>query len=273
MLMRYVTALVVLGTALFVAPAAHAQNAFITVTYSAGWNMVGGPAATTFSGATGLDIYSNGAYSPAPAIVTNPCAGMWAYFPGPTAVALATSTVPSVTCPLAGGWNLIGNPFSGSALVPAGTIAYYWNADAARYDLVTSIPAGGSAWIYSTGVATITLQFFSVAQPPVPALITDSFPTNPGPYTVHVGDALRLLIPLTNPYDVVANPRFLILEGAGETGDMTCLGTCVINLLDQFYTFRAIASGATTLTLTPRCLQSSPPCGEPTATVTVNILP
>jgi hypothetical protein len=271
--MRYVTALAILGLGLFLAPAASAQTTAIVGAYAPGWNMVGGPTGTTFTGASGLDTFAGGSYSSAPPTVSNPCAGMWAYFADPTVVALPASTGPAVTCPLAPGWNLVGNPFSGSALVPPGTVAYHWNPDTARYDIVSSIPPGASVWINSAGASTVTLQFAPAVQSHVPVLISNSFPANPGPYTLHVGDALKLLIPLSNPYDIVADPNYLALEAAGETGDMSCVGSCVINMLDQFYTYRAVAPGTTALVLTPRCRQSSPPCTESTATVTVNIVP
>lgn len=271
--MRYVTVLAIIGLALFAAPAASAQTFTIVGVYAPGWNMVGGPAATTFSSATALDTFANGSYSSASATVTNPCAGMWAHFPDPTVVNLPASTGPAATCSLAPGWNLVGNPFSGNAVVPGGTVAYHWNPDATRYDIVSSIPPGASVWIYSAGTSAVTLQFAPAAQPRVPVLITNSFPADPGPYTLHVGDALKLLIPLSNPYDIVADSRYLALEAAGETGDMSCAGSCVINLLDQFYTYRAVAPGATVLVLTPRCRQSPTPCTESTATVSVNIVP
>lgn len=271
--MRYVTALIILGLAVFAAPQADAQTTAVAGVYAPGWNMVGGPPSTSFAQATERDVYDNGSYTPVPATVTNPCAGMWAYFTDPAVVPLQTSVGPSATCPLAAGWNLVGNPFSGNAAVPAGTVAYHWNPDTTRYDVVSSIPPGASVWIYAPAASAITLQFAELVQPHVPVLLVNSFPINPGPYTLHVGDALKLLIPLSNPYDIVADPHFLALEGAGETGPMSCTSTCVINLLDQFYTYRAVAPGTTTLALTPRCRLSTPACTEPSASVTVTILP
>lgn len=271
--MRYLVSLFVLGFAPFVAPSAEAQTVAVVGVYSAGWNMVGGPAGTAFAGATDLDLYANNTYTSASANVGDPCSGMWARFTDPTVVPLPTSTGPTAACPLAAGWNLVGNPFSGDAILPQGVIAYHWNPDRTRYDIVSAIPPGASVWIESSGAAEIVLTFSPVFQPRVPVLYINSFPADPGPYTLHVGDSLKLLIPLSNPYDIVVDPRLLTLQASGETGPMSCMGSCVINLLDQFYTYRAIAPGSTNLSFTPRCISRTPPCTESSAVITVTIDP
>jgi hypothetical protein len=271
--MRYLVAAVLLALLPVGIPQAEAQTSTVVGVYSPGWNMVGGPAGTLFTGSDAVYRYDGQSYVASSSPVADACVGYWAHFVDPATVALPAATGPSRTCTLLPGWNLVGNPFSGAAGLPSGVVGYHWNPDASRYDIVSAIPPGASVWIYSRGGGSVLLTYVPSAQPRVPVLLVNSYPANPGPYVLHVGDALKLLLPITTPYDITTDSRYLVTEDTGMTGPMTCSGTCVINFLNQFYTFRAVAAGNTVLTLSPQCLRSTPVCAQPVATIAVTILP
>jgi hypothetical protein len=131
----------------------------VTVPFAPGWNMVGGPAGSSFAVAEAMFAYnaSSGQYTNASSSAGNissgapGCTGYWAYFAAPMVVSLPATTTSGATasCTLAAGWNLVGNPFSTPARLPAGTTAYHWNGTS--YDVVGTIPVGGSVWIYNGG--------------------------------------------------------------------------------------------------------------------------
>jgi hypothetical protein len=134
------------------------------VQYSTGWNMVGAPPGSDLSSAVALYVYNGTAYVTPPTPQTALCQGYWAYFTAPATVALSGAAPASTTqtCPLAAGWNLIGNPFLVDAALPTGTTGYHWNATTQQYDPVATIPVGGAAWIFATAAGSITLSTSSI---------------------------------------------------------------------------------------------------------------
>jgi hypothetical protein len=133
------------------------QTSFFQQTYGPGWNQVGGPAGSNFGVAEALFDYnsSTGTYTDVTATSTNissappTCTGYWAYFANAVSVSLPVTNNPApATCTLAKGWNLVGNPFTTPAHLPAGVTAYHWNGTA--YTVTDQIPVGGSVWVDNT---------------------------------------------------------------------------------------------------------------------------
>lgn len=236
--------------------------------------MVGGPPGTNFSAATILWAYGpNGYFTPTSGVV-GACEGLWAYFPTPVSVSLDQTAVgPTATCPLQEGWNLLGNPFAGAAQLPSGTVAYHWNNNRGGYDVVNTIPVGGSVWVYTALPRTIVLTYVP-SSPPVAATLTlDS--VVPGPFTVHVGDNVRLNLPSGTPYVATTDPTYLHLDSAGLTGDLTCVGDpgCNVSLVTRFWIWHAVAPGMTTITVTCQTPTSKTPCTVPNGSIAINIVP
>jgi hypothetical protein len=137
----------------------------VNVPYAPGWNQIGGPPGSNFSVAEALFSYDPiaGQYVNASASAGNlssaapACTGYWAYFAAPMVVSLPVTSKSGDTaaCALKAGWNLVGNPFATPASIPSGVTAYHWNGTS--YDVVGSIPVGGSVWIFETAPATVTL--------------------------------------------------------------------------------------------------------------------
>lgn len=232
-----------------------------TLSYPAGWNMVGAPPGTNLS-AEGT-LYSYGATGYVAATVTSAtlCAGYWAFFDQPLSATI-NGTPPSgqyAACTLQSGWNMVGNPFLAPANIPAGITAYHWNPSAARYDVVTSIPVGGAVWIYSGSVGTLPLQQGTSTPVGATLTITPPYATS---YSAHVGDTIQLVMPSTLTYSVTYDPAFLQLQSTGTTSDGRA-----------YFQFKALAAGATTLTLDPACRASTPPCEAPTLAIGLNISP
>jgi IPT/TIG domain len=132
----------------------------VSVTYFAGWNIVGGPTGTIISGSTGpLYTYQAGntAYQTIPpgSPLTQP-QGYWAYFQVPmsgTIPAIAPQTL-TVSLP-ASQWIMIGNPGNTTATITGADVVYIY--DGAQYQAVTTLTPGQGAWAISVagGVATI----------------------------------------------------------------------------------------------------------------------
>lgn len=257
---------------------AHAAGTTTTGVYPAGWSMVGGPPGTDFSSAAVLYAYdpASGTYVTPGSRQATLCQGYWAYFNASATVPLAAPISASTqSCALQAGWNLVGNPFTAPALLPAGTTAYTWNPARGAYDLVSAIQPGASAWVYTPAPSSIVLVNSAAPPTTVPPNLLINSQNGIGPYTVHVGNTIRLIIPSTSPSDVTINPAFLRLDSAGYTTDMSCIGdpACQINPLSQYYDFTAIAAGTTYIAISPRCLRSVPPCAAPTQAIQINILP
>jgi hypothetical protein len=146
----------------FSARPVHAQVHNLTLIYTPGWNMVGGPVGGEMAGAEAIYRYSASGYVPAGETVSDACQGYWAYFAIPTPSWVtpeqSQSGSLSVQCSLQTGWNLINNPFRTPAQLPLGTTGYHWNGVA--YDTVPQVPIGGSVWVYVDAASTMTLTTF-----------------------------------------------------------------------------------------------------------------
>lgn len=237
----------------------------------AGWNMVGGPPGTSYAGALAVFAY-NGAYTAVSTTVSDPCAGLWADYSVDTSVTLPANTAASQACPLHAGWNLVNNPFPAPATLPVDFTGWHWNRAYDSYDLISTIPAGSSLWIYSDIDQTITLSNSSVVRPPATVEI-DNLPA--APVTLHVGDDLRLLLPSAIPHQAtVADTNVLVLDSAGETGPLSCVGTgCALSLVNQFWLWRAVSPGTTTITVVALCTLGNMPCAYQNNTLTVTVIP
>jgi hypothetical protein len=253
--------------------AARADTAPIAGVYLASWNMVAGPANTDFSGASILWTWNGSAYLNPPTDRVAACQGYWAFFVDPTSIVLdSTATGPSQTCPLVAGWNILGNPFAGVAVLPAGVTGYWWNPDELTYDLVGAIPPGGAVWLLSAAQNSVVLQYQATSTR-IPTVLTISNAAFTGPYTVHVGDSIKLLLPAALPRTAAADPAYLHIETAGLTGPLSCIPgpSCVLTLANQFWTWHAMNPGATNIIARSLCAQGTP-CQLP-VTFQIVILP
>ena len=255
------------------AAAARAQAPAVVANYSAGWNMVGGPPGTDFSSSSVLYTYAGGGYLFPITPKAGLCLGYWAFFTSPTTIALPTATGPSQSCALQAGWNMVGNPFSGIAQLPPQVTAYHWNPDANKYDIVHAIPPGASVWINAPGATSITLLYLPTVTPAASTLVISDI-TSPGPYRVHVGDNVELLLPSVVGFTANAGPAYLHLESAGFSGPLSCIGepSCALSLVNQFWIWRAVAPGVTFISVAPVCIGASPPCGHQIQYIEIDIV-
>jgi hypothetical protein len=274
---RLLIAAAIICLGLLIAPITHAQQSPSAVgSYAAGWNMVGGPPGTTFTGATAFYAYGPGGYITISAPTAgSSCQGYWAKFPTATTIRLPLSIGPIQDCPVAAGWNLLGNPFSGPAALPPDLTAYYWNPAKNAYDVVTIIPTGGAVWIYEAAPTTVELTYAARGGNITPTIDIINF-FNSGPITVHVGDTIRLRVSINTPYTATADPAYLHLDSAGTLGDFTCLNdpSCTpVTTYNQFWLWTAVRAGTTTIVATPRCPAGNVPCVNPEEAIQVTILP
>jgi hypothetical protein len=144
-------------------PIGPTPSSVIPVSYAAGWNMVGAPTGTSFLGAQAMYSWSVSAnsYTLVPNLTAGSgCAGYFAYFASTTTVniqAPATAANATQSCALSTGWNLVGNPFTRTAALPSGVQGFYYNPASGSYSTVSTIPTGGSVWIYQGASTSITL--------------------------------------------------------------------------------------------------------------------
>lgn len=250
---------------------ADAQSTPVTASYPAGYNMVGGPTGTVFSGATLLEGYAAGNYFVAPSPVAAACVGYFAFFVDPTTITIPPSPETSRYCSLQAGWNIVGNPFSAAATLPSGVLAYYLSPASGTYAHVTTIPPGGAVWIYSPTTSNILLNSVQV-QTVVPTTVTvSSLPA--GPFRLHVGDSIKILLPTISNQQVTVSSNLLTLEDSGTTGNLSCIGdpSCAISLVNQFWTYLAVNPGTAYITVTGAC-QAGTTC-TPSGVIEVDILP
>ena len=135
-----------------------------TVTYRAGWNLVGAPAGTTFTQASNpLYNFPPGAAAYVPLPNTQPVdagQGYWAFFSVATSVVLSgtSSSSGSVSAP-AGQYVLIGNPSATQTLTIRGADASYtFNTAANIYTASAVLTPGQGAWVFSTAGGTVTVS-------------------------------------------------------------------------------------------------------------------
>jgi len=155
-------ALTLLGALLVLAlSSAGSSGAVSTVTYHAGWNLVGAPDGTRYAGADG-PIYTlqpgDTAYESFPAGTPSAAgAGYWVYFGAsrtlqvPDGQAFVTVQLPAAQ------WVLIGNP-SGLRTVPVTGADAVFTYDPGRgYRAVSSLLPGQGALVYSQDGALLTI--------------------------------------------------------------------------------------------------------------------
>jgi hypothetical protein len=140
--------------------------ASVGITYSAGWNLVSGPAGTVLGGVSGslykLTVdYPETSYEAVPSDTPLEAgAGYWAYFDRPTTVTLRG---PSEALARAIGmqvFNLIGNPLSVAADVSGADLVEVYDPSTGQYEQTTALAPGQGAWAYSaTGLGEILISY------------------------------------------------------------------------------------------------------------------
>jgi hypothetical protein len=267
-----------LGTAMAVrAQTSGPVAANVSVTYSPGWNMLGGPAGVSLDSVTYLYAYGPTGYVIPSTTTTVQCQGYWAYFSNTSALVLpGTPSGQTQVCLLQVGWTMVGNPFGAIAVLPAGMSGYYWNPNTSQYQTVTSMAPGAAAWIYSPSGGSVTLTSQAVTPSFNTLVISDL--TSSGPFQVRVGDQVELLLPSASNFIATGSPSFnLQLIGAGLTGPLSCNGTsasnCALSLVNHFWLWKAIAPGTASIQVAPQCTTATPPCATPAQMITISIQP
>jgi hypothetical protein len=171
----------------------------VPVRFTAGWNLVAGPAGTVFNAvgpAYTLGPADSAYVSSAGDAPVSGGKGYWAYFPADTTVTLngAGAAGFNVQAP-AGQYLTIGNPSGVQAVTVSGADqVLIWDAKAGSYQAVTQLAVGQGAWALSDngGALTLTANGTPLAIPtdtPTPS------PTpSPTPPPVPVASGLRIAV-------------------------------------------------------------------------------
>lgn len=122
----------------------------VTIQAGAGWNMVGGSPLTLWSDST-----VNWAFNPSTPAWYHPTGseaagtGAWEDIAtaGPHAVSVQICSSAPTFSVVAFRWNLVGNPCSRAVSLPGTARAYWWNPTSHAYVPVSTIAAGGAAWV------------------------------------------------------------------------------------------------------------------------------
>jgi hypothetical protein len=240
------------------------------VTYAAGYNMVGGPTGMSLAPAEVAYYFSNGAYGALSGRTATACQGYFAYFSTRLNLTVpAGSTGPTQTCHLTAGWNLLGNPFSGSAQLPAGLTGYYWDPGSASYLQLNTIPQGGAVYVYATVAEDVILTYQGVpVTTPTGSTTTTTTTakvviisdTTTGPITIHVGDQIQVVFTHPNAEVVSYDSLFFKSVSGGATYPTTCYNPnfCVVSIASTTWTGQAQTIGTTDLTFSPLCYSNSP---------------
>ena len=130
----------------------------VTVSYPAGWNLIGGPAGTTLSGAHGRlytygfkDTQYEGFAADTP--LTGGL-GYWAYFPTGGSATLGSSGPCVIAVPIgAGEWVMVGHPWATGTATVRGAERVLTYQPGGGYVSGVKLKPGEAAWAYST-VAT-----------------------------------------------------------------------------------------------------------------------
>jgi hypothetical protein len=151
-----------------------------TVTFGAGYNMIGVPSGTAVSADSVLafDTAANSYTQLGSGDSLSGGRGYWAYFSADTPVTLPAGSNASITVAAsAGKWQLIGNP-SGTtlALVTGAAEVFAFDAVAGQYMGVTTLQPGQGAWALSPTGGSITIDAGGTAAAPAAA-------TQPAPAT------------------------------------------------------------------------------------------
>lgn len=132
-----------------------------SVTYHAGWNLVGAPDGTRFAGADGpmftLQAGDDSYEALPPGTPATAGFGYWIYFPLARTVQLEDGAA-SVSLALpAGRWVLVGNPSGTQSATVRGADAVFAYDPLRGYRPVLSLAPGEGAWAFSAGGGTLTL--------------------------------------------------------------------------------------------------------------------
>ena len=135
-----------------------------SVSYSTGWNLVGGPTGTVLSGVIGTPIYtlqaSDAAYEQlAAGTPLQSGEGYWAYFSAATTITLPC-VIPlptSVQLPT-NQWIMVGNPFNVPAFVTGADFVFTYSPSSGYSSRsISALGVGGGAWVFSSHAGTLTL--------------------------------------------------------------------------------------------------------------------
>ena len=135
-----------------------------SVTYTAGWNQVAGPAGMTFPQCSG-PLYTFQAGDTAYEAISNTTGvasglGYWCYLSAPTTITLVGTgtTTASVVAP-AGQWVEVGNPSATTSVTVKGADAVVtYNQATNSYVPVTTLAPGKGAWAISLSGTTLTIS-------------------------------------------------------------------------------------------------------------------
>jgi PKD repeat protein len=134
------------------------------VRYPAGWNLVAGPAGTSFPQALGV-LYTwqpgDSTYETLPSAAgVQAGAGYWAYFPQAVSVNMGgTSTDTALINLSPGEVVLAGNPSASAIITIRGAdMAMAYDAPSGRYRSVQTLSPGSAAWVSIGSGGTVTLS-------------------------------------------------------------------------------------------------------------------
>jgi hypothetical protein len=165
----------------------------VSVSYQAGWNLVGGPAgwnlwaATRLRSALSLEpfytyqahdtdyeaISGDDCQGPSPCVPLPPALGVWLYLAKPTTVDFVPpgfqEPVASVSLPPAH-WIMVANPDLASVSISGADSVYVYDPSSGSYFRTTTLAVGQGAWAWSAegGTLTFTIQQPSAASAPGP---------------------------------------------------------------------------------------------------------
>jgi len=126
----------------------------LSVTYPAGWNLVGGPAGTTLTGASGK-LYTFGFRdkqyeSLASDTPLTGGLGYWAYFPSGGSATLGESGPCVIAVPIgAGEWVMVGHPWATGTATVRGAERVLKYQPGSGYVAGVTLRPGEAAWAYS----------------------------------------------------------------------------------------------------------------------------
>lgn len=130
----------------------------VSITYPAGWNLIGVPPNTTLPAAqSSLYTYQAGDTAYQVAQSPQPGTGYWIYFAAPATVTLPFTGPQVITRTLpAGQFVMVGNPGSAAAILSGADVAYTYDS-ATGYQPTNQIPPGQGAWVLSNAGGTLTI--------------------------------------------------------------------------------------------------------------------
>ena len=134
-----------------------------SVTYKAGWNLIGGPAGATFPQASNPLYNWNGSSYDAVNNSTGIQAGKgyWAFFPADTVVGVSgTANLPITVSVAANSYGMVGNPGSTAVTVSGADFFYTYDpVNGYSQPLTTAtLQPGQGAWAYSAAGGTVTIR-------------------------------------------------------------------------------------------------------------------